>query len=376
MSREGQPAFSAPVNVEDVERIAAARLPRAALDYYRSGAGEEYTLRNNREAFRRLRIRPRVLRDVSIRDLSTVALGKRVAVPFGIAPTAMHCMAHPDGEVASARAAEKIGAVFILSTLSTRSLEEVAEAAPKATKWFQLYIYKNRNITEDLVRRAERLGYKALVLTVDAPLFGIRWADARNKFHLPPHLKLANFTGPAEADGVRERTTKGSQLQAYVTDLFDQTLTWDALTWLKSITKLPIILKGILTKEDVEEAINHNVAGVMVSNHGARQVDGFPATIEALPEIVKAVCGRCEVFMDGGVTQGTDVFKALALGAKMVFIGRPVLWGLAYDGEEGAKTVLEIIRHEFDFTLALTGCSSIAGIEKEMVVPASFYSLL
>ncbi|XP_071440603.1 2-Hydroxyacid oxidase 1 [Hetaerina americana] len=374
MSREE--GLATPVCVRDVERLGTQLLPRASLDYYRSGAGEEQTLRNNREAFRRLRIRPRVLRDVSIRDLTTTALRKKVAVPFGIAPTAMHRLAHPDGEVAVARAAERMGAVFILSTLSTSSLEEIAEGAPRATKWFQLYIYKNRSVTQNLVMRAERLGYEALVLTVDAPLFGIRWADARNKFHLPPHLKLANFTEPEESDGVRDRSDKGSQLQAYVTDLFDQSLTWDGISWLKSITKLPIILKGILTKEDVEEALKYDISGIIVSNHGARQVDGFPATIEALPEIVQAVDGRCEVYLDGGVTQGTDVFKALALGARMVFFGRPALWGLAYNGEDGVKTVLDILRNEFDLTLALTGCASIGDIKKEMVVPASYYSLL
>ncbi|KAG8224306.1 hypothetical protein J437_LFUL007246 [Ladona fulva] len=464
-----------PVCVGDVEKIGKSLLPRAALDYYKSGAGEEVTLSMNREAFRReentekyvlipsdpkslscssegavthlgkknplvqstptefhgivlrinintfpmlppktlgglsvalcpnwvgishlniefriyrLRIRPRILRDVSRRDLTSTVLGKRVAVPFGVSPTAMHRMAHPDGEVATARgklnqqitgmteAAEKVGAVFILSTLSTSSLEEVAEGAPNATKWFQLYIYKKRDLTRDLVARAEKLGYEALVLTVDAPVFGIRWADARNKFSLPPHLRLANFIGSDESQGVRNRGKKGSQLQAYVTELFDQSLTWKDIGWLKSVTKLPLILKGILTKEDTEEALKYDVAGIMVSNHGARQVDGFPATIEALPEILKAVNNRCDVYLDGGVTQGTDVFKALALGAKMVFVGRPAIWGLAYNGEDGVKSVLEFIKNELDFTMALTGCATLEDIKPEMVVPASYYSLL
>ncbi|RZB41002.1 hydroxyacid oxidase 1 [Asbolus verrucosus] len=351
------------VCVKDFEKHAFAVLPRNALDYYRSGAGAEETLVHNRKAFSKFKIRPRCLRNVAKRDLSTTILGEKVEIPIGISPTAMQRMAHPEGECANARAAQAMGTIFTLSTIATSSIEEVAQAAPYGTKWFQLYIYNDR-----------QAGFKALVLTIDTPMFGLRLADIRNKFVLPPHLRFANFSGD-KATGINT-TEKGSGLNNYVNRLFDQSLEWKDIRWLQSITKLPIILKGILTAEDALIGADLGVAGILVSNHGARQVDGTPASIEALPEIVKAVGDRVEIYLDGGVTDGTDVFKALALGAKMVFLGRPALWGLAHSGEEGVKKILTILKTELDYALAITGCASIKDIGSTMVVHEAYYSRL
>ncbi|XP_029671928.1 peroxisomal (S)-2-hydroxy-acid oxidase GLO5 isoform X2 [Formica exsecta] len=366
--------MAAYICVEDYEKYALKHLPPSVRDYYKGGAGEEYSLKWNREAFKNYRIRPRFLRDVSKRDISTTVLGHKVSMPLGVAPTAMQRMAHPDGECANARAAQTAGTIFILSTISTSSIEEVAKAAPDGIKWFQLYIYIDRNVTLNLIRRAERAGFKALVLTIDAPFFGDRRADIKNKFALPSHLRFANFEDELSQ---RINTAKtGSSLNEYVTALFDASLSWDDVKWLKRTTTLPIILKGILTAEDARLAVENGVDGIIVSNHGARQIDSVPATIEALPEISKAVGDQVEVYMDGGVTQGIDVLKALALGAKMVFFGRPMLWGLTYNGEKGASAILELMKREIDLAFALTGCASLKDITRDMVIHASYYSCL
>ncbi|CAH2007211.1 unnamed protein product [Acanthoscelides obtectus] len=363
-----------PICIKDFEEFAYKTLPRNALDYYRSGAGQQETLANNKRAYSNYRIRPRCLRNVAETDISVTVQGEHVSMPVGISPTAMQRMAHPDGECANAKAAQDMGTIFILSTISTSSIEEVAEAAPRGIKWFQLYIYRDREVTRQLVSRAEHAGFRALVLTVDAPFFGLRLADIRNKFVLPPHLKLANFQGTKSTD--INKSKAGSSLNDYVNSLFDQTIEWKDIAWLKSITKLPIILKGILNFEDAIMAADAGVSGIIVSNHGGRQVDTWPASIEALPEIVKAVGDRVEVYVDGGVTQGTDVFKALALGAKMVFMGRPALWGLTYAGEAGVKKILNIMKGEFESTLAISGCARISDITPSMVVHKSYYAKL
>ncbi|XP_012262674.2 glycolate oxidase 3 [Athalia rosae] len=362
------------VCLDDYERVALGKLLPSVRDYYKSGAGEEFTLKLNVDAFRRYRIKPRVLVNVSNRDTSTFVLGEKISMPVGVSPTAMQRMATPEGECANVRAAADAGTVFILSTLSTTSLEDVAAAAPGGIKWFQLYVYKNRDITRDLVRRAEEAGFKALVLTVDTPMFGERRSDRRNKFTLPNHLTLANFSG-IEATKIN-KTTSGSGLAEYCSSLFDDTLSWEDVDWLKSITRLPIVLKGILTAEDAILGVEHGASGILVSNHGARQIDCAPASIEALPEIVEAVGARAEVYLDGGVRQGIDIFKALALGAKMVFVGRPILWGLACDGERGARDVLRMLKNELDQTYALAGCKTTGDVKRGMVVHESSYSRL
>ncbi|XP_054724423.1 2-Hydroxyacid oxidase 1-like [Uloborus diversus] len=362
------------VCVDDFEKYALNVLDKKIADYYKSGANLEQTLSENRKGFSRLRFRTRCLRDVSNRKTNTKILGKEVAFPVGIAPCAMQRMAHPDGEEATVKGAAAEGCIMILSTLSTTSIEDVAKAAPESQRWFQLYIYKDRTVTKNLVKRAEAAGFQALVLTVDTPLFGNRLADSRNKFSLHPHLRLANFS---DADfSVIGTKSGGSNLNNYVNSLFDPSLTWSDIKWLKEVTTLPIIVKGVLTAEDAILAVDHGVSGIIVSNHGARQLDGVPSTIEALPEVVRAVAGRCEVYMDGGVRTGTDVLKAVALGAKCVFIARPVLWALAHSGEIGVRKVLQILRDEFQLAMGLLGCASIDEVKPCMVVREEFYSRL
>uniref|UniRef100_R4G4U1 (S)-2-hydroxy-acid oxidase n=1 Tax=Rhodnius prolixus TaxID=13249 RepID=R4G4U1_RHOPR len=356
----------------DFEKLALTRLPKPVADYYGAGACGEHTLKLNNSAFQKLRIRPRVLRDISVRDTSCEILGSKIKIPIGVSPSAMQKMAHPEGECANARAVGEKGSIFILSTLSTTSLEEVAECAPDTIKWFQLYIYYYRDATKALIKRAENAGYKALVVTVDTNVLGLRYADTKNKFSLPPHLTLANFSGKESSCN----EGSGSALTSYTDELFDSSINWEDIKWLRSITDLPIVLKGIQTAEDAIIAAEIGVQAIMVSNHGARQLDTAPASIEALPEIARAVGNRCEVYLDGGLRYGTDVFKALALGAKMVFIGRPALWGLACDGQRGVKKVLDILHHEFSITLGLAGCNSLDEISKNMVVHESYYSKL
>ncbi|CAG9782926.1 unnamed protein product, partial [Diatraea saccharalis] len=343
------------ISLRDLEDAAKALLPKPALDYYRSGATDEQTLAENKLAFQRLRIRPKCLMGITGCDLRTTVLGHEVSMPVGIAPSAMQKMAHPDGELSNAKAAQAERTIFTLSTIATSSIEEVASAAPEAIKWFQLYIYTDREVTRDLVMRAEKAGFKAIALTVDTPLFGLRRADVKNKFTLPSHLRLANFEGHLSTK-IHQTKEGSSGLNNYVESLFDKTLTWDSMKWLKSITKLPIIAKGILRGDDAVKAAQAGCSAILVSNHGARQLDGVPATIEVLPEIVDAVKNyNVEVYLDGGVTTGTDVYKALALGAKMVFVGRPALWGLAVGGQAGVQRMLNILRTELEYTFQIAG---------------------
>lgn len=355
------------VCLADFQQEAKRRLAKQVYDYYASGANYEESLRQNELAFSRLLLRWRSLRGFSKVDLSTTVQGQRISMPVCVAPTAMQRMAHPDGEVATARACGTLGTVMTLSTWATSSIEEVAAGAPNTLRWFQLYIYKDRAMTRRLVERAEQQGYKALALTVDAPRLGKRYADERNRFSLPGHLTLANFdASDAHGSGVKSQNTSG--LAAYVASLIDPTLCWKDIEWLRSITQLPIIVKGIMTAEDTREAVRRGVDGIWVSNHGARQLDTTPATIEALPEVVAAAGSRCEVYVDGGVRYGTDALKAIALGARAVFVGRPAVWGLACGGEAGVKRVLELLRDELSLAMMLAGCSSVSDIPHGLVV--------
>ncbi|XP_041329890.1 hydroxyacid oxidase 1 isoform X2 [Pyrgilauda ruficollis] len=310
---------------------------------------------------------PRVLRDVSVMDLSSRVLGQRVAVPVCVAATAMQRMAHPHGETATARACQAVGTGMMLSSWATSSIEEVAAAAPSGLRWLQLYAYKERQVTASLVRRAERAGYRGIFLTVDTPYLGRRLADVRNRFQLPPHLSLKNFSSSELAFSSGKDFGDDSGLAVYVAEAIDATVSWEDVKWLRGLTSLPIVLKGILRADDAKEAVKLGVNGILVSNHGARQLDGVPATIDVLPEIVEAVEGKVEVFLDGGVRKGTDVLKALALGAKAVFVGRPVLWGLAYQGEEGVKEVLQMLKEEFRLAMALTGCRRVEEIGRTLI---------
>ncbi|XP_061711566.1 2-Hydroxyacid oxidase 1 isoform X2 [Cydia pomonella] len=272
--------------------------------------------------------------------------------------------------------AQAEGTIYTLSTIATSSIEEVSEAAPDAIKWFQLYIYNDRDVTKNLVVRAEKAGFKAIALTMDTPLFGVRRADIRNNFTLPPHLRLANFDGHLSTK-IQNAEGGGSGLSKYVENLFDKNLKWDDIKWLKSITNLPIVAKGIMRADDAIKAVEAGCCGILVSNHGARQLDGVPATIEVLPEIIEAVKSYdVEVYLDGGVTTGTDVYKALALGARMVFVGRPALWGLTVGGQAGVQKMLQILRTELQFAVQIAGTPTISDITKDMVCHHSVYSKL
>mmetsp|Transcript_16282 Transcript_16282/g.14711 ORF Transcript_16282/g.14711 Transcript_16282/m.14711 type:complete len:397 (+) Transcript_16282:85-1275(+) len=376
----------APVNIAEYERFAQDNLPRNAFDYYASGSNDMITLRENREAFQRLRVMPRALIDVSIVNTETTILGVKVASPICIAPTAMQKMAHPDGELATSRAAAASNTLMTLSSWSTTALEEVAAAAPSGYRWFQLYVYKDRAVTLDLIRRAEKAGYKALAVTVDTPVLGRREADIKNRFSLPSHLTMGNFTavGGAHANGTKKSSkaesdaaANGSSLSSYVASLIDKTLTWEDIKWLRKNSTLKIVVKGIMTVEDALKAVEHRVDGIWVSNHGARQLDTTPATIEVLPEIVRAVNNRVEVYLDGGITRGTDVLKAVSLGARAVFIGRPVLWGLSHSGDAGVGHVLQLLNDELVLAMRLSGATSIKEIKPSLVRSAlSFQSKL
>ncbi|CAN7942292.1 unnamed protein product, partial [Ixodes hexagonus] len=316
---------------------------------------------------RRLRLRPRVLRNVADRKLEVTLLGdQRLSMPVGISPTAFHKMAHPDGEIAVAKAAQDAGTLMVLSSFSNYCIEDVQEAAPEGLRWFQMHVFRDRELTRNLVERADRAGFRALVLTVDLPVCGEHEYDKRGDFCIPAY---ANFEGTTRHEDADPRVTDDDRI-------FDPSLTWRDVTWLRSITKLPVVAKGICTAEGAEEAIRYGVSAIWVSNHGARHLDGLPSTIEVLPEVVNAVRGRAEVYLDGGVRRGTDVVKALALGAKAVFVGRPAIWGLAYSGQAGVYQMLEILTQEFDRALALMGCSSLDQLRPEMVVHQNvFYRL-
>lgn len=361
----GQPRADQRLGVEDFERAARERLPQMVYDYYAGAAGDEWTLRENRRAFQRWVVRPRVLADVSDVRTETTVLGERVPFPILLAPTAFQRLADRDGELATARAAESLGTIMILSTISTVSLEDVA--ATGVRRWFQLYVMRDRSLTEGLVLRARDAGYRALVVTVDTPWLGRRFRDERNQFALPPGIGLANLQGVPMPDG----TQPGSSLASFFAAEHDPSLSWRDIEWLRSLSDLPVLLKGIVTAEDARRAVDVGGDGIVVSNHGGRQLDGAPATLDALPEVVDAVEGKVEVLVDGGVRRGVDVVKALALGARAVLVGRPYLWGLATAGEEGVRQVLGMLRDELVLAMALAGRRSVDAIDRSAVAPAA-----
>lgn len=352
------------LNLAEIELAARERLAPLAYEYYVGGANDEVTIRENRAAFERLALRYRVLVDVSRRSTSTTVLGTRVDFPVLVAPTAFQRLACDEGEMATARAAAASGTVMILSTASTCTIEDVG--AVGGNLWFQLYVYADRGMTKALVERAEASGMRAIVLTVDAPVLGRRERDLRNRFHLPDGVRLANVPS---SGSVPMPTGHGeSGLANHFASGIDAALTWKDVDWLRSITKLPVLIKGIVRGDDAARAVDHGVAGVIVSNHGGRQLDTAIASVRALPEVAEAVAGRAEVLLDGGVRRGTDVIKALALGARAVLLGRPVVWGLAAAGESGARRVLELLRAEVDLAMALCGCPSVGDISRDLVI--------
>lgn len=336
------------LNVADFERLAAERLDHRTWGYYAGGAGDEVTLRDNSAAFGRWILRPRVLVDVSAVSATTTVLGQEVSMPLLVAPTAFHRMAHPDGEVATARAAAAVGTLMCLATFATSTPAEVAIAG--GPRWYQLYLFSDHGFTHALVEQAREQGFTALVLTVDAPIYGRRERELRTGFTVA-HL-ASSLSGAALADKFA---------------LMSPSVTWKDVEAFASAAGLPVVVKGIMTAEDARLACEHGAAALVVSNHGGRQLDGVSATLDALPEVLEAVNGRIEVYLDGGVRRGSDVAKALALGARATLIGRPVLWGLAVDGEQGVRRLLELLRAEIELTLALLGCTSPADVNREHV---------
>ncbi|MEO6444176.1 MAG: alpha-hydroxy acid oxidase [Gemmatimonadaceae bacterium] len=357
------------ISLFELEAAAEQKMDLAAWGYFAGGSNGEVTLRENRAAWDRLAVRYRTMVDVSTRSLETTVLGTRVAFPVLVAPTAMQKLAHPDGEVAMVRAAGACGTLMVVSTTATTSLEEVQSAATGPT-WFQLYIYKDREATRAVLQRAATVGYRAIVLTVDSPMLGWRERDIRNGFTLPSHLKIANAIAAGSGHSrLPVADADASGLQKHLHALHDAALTPADIAWVAEVTKLPVLVKGIVRGDDAVRAVEHGAAGVIVSNHGGRQLDTAIATARALPEVVDALAGRAEVFVDGGVRRGTDILKAIALGARAVLVGRPPLWGLAVDGERGATAALEHLRLELDLAMALSGCASIADITRDMIAP-------
>ena len=355
------------INLHVFEARAKEVLPDAVWNRLEGGAEDEITLRRNREAFERLTLRPRVLRDVAERDLSVTVLGRLISFPVMIDPTGPQRTVHPDGELATARAAGAAGTIMALSTASSYAIEEVAGAAT-GPLWFQLYHYGNE-LTPMLIERAEAAGYCALCVTADVPAGTMGHhsfvfdRERRGGYRRQLGVEFANFTCEAAGLGLVSGTPAAM--------LWERPhlipITWSEIEWFRSMTTLPIVLKGIMTAEDAKMAVEHGIEAIIVSNHGGRTLDCQAATIDTLPEVVQAIEGRCEVYMDGGIRRGTDVLKALALGADAVLIGRPLYWGLAVDGEAGVKRVLDILRDEMARAMAYAGRVSVASIDRSLV---------
>lgn len=354
------------LNLFEFEAAASRLVEAAAWGYQTGGANDEITLRENRRAWDEISVRYRTMVDVRARDLATTVLGTPVSMPILVAPTAMQKLAHPDGECGMARAAEAAQTLMIVSTTATTGLAEVQAATP-APKWFQVYIYQGREYTEQLVRHAAQAGYKALVLTVDAPVLGRRERDIRNGFTLPPGMHIAN-ADLVGMDVVPTATADASGLMAHFRGLHDPSLSPRDIAWLRDLSGLPVVVKGIVRGDDAVRAVEHGASGIVVSNHGGRQLDTSIATARCLEEVVRAVDGRAEVYVDGGIRRGTDVLKALALGARAVLLGRPPVWGLAVGGADGARQVLELLRTELDLAMALAGTPTVASITRDLVV--------
>jgi 4-hydroxymandelate oxidase len=345
--------------------LARRVMPKMQFDYYANGADSETTLAENSAAFSRIKLRPRMLRGVGQRQTNTTILGQPAAKPILIAPMALARLAHPIGEVGVAHAAGANGFGVVLSTMSSQTMEVVANAyagQPSGPLWFQLYVYRDKGLTQELVARAEAAGYQGLVLTVDTPYLGRRLNDIRNGFHTPAGIVAANLNIPlVSGDGY------GSALGKYIDDQWNPELTWADVDWLASLSKMPVLVKGVLRGDDALLATEHGARGIIVSNHGGRQLDTVPATIEVLPEVVAAVGNRAEVLLDSGIRHGADVLKALALGAKAVLLGRPVYYGLAAGGQAGAAQVMSILSAEFDLAMALAGCQTLADITPDLI---------
>ena len=354
-----------PINLYDYEARAKLVLPHNNWEFIEAGSMDEFTTRRNRSAFEDLKLRPRFLRDVQERKISTTVLGQEISMPVMVAPAGSHMLAHPDGEVGTAQGAGRSDTLMMLSTSSNYSMEEVSEAA-SGPLWFQLY-HRGYNFTEMLVHRAEEAGFKAIVLTIDTPVASPKERDLRNRYKR--EHDLGNFRG---MDADRSVISGTDETEGWDVS-YAPPITWRELEWLRGLTSLPLVLKGVRTSEDAYEAVEHGVDGLLVSTHGGRQLDMTMGAIEMVPEVVEAARGRAEVYVDSGVRRGSDVIKALALGAKAVAIGRPLFWGLAIDGANGVHGVLELLREEVNRAMAFTGQSDVNALEPGVVqIPAGW----
>jgi len=351
-----------PVCVTDFRALALAKLPRSTFEYIDTGTADQVTLRENVAAFQRLKLLPPLLTGVATADLSTTVLKCAIKLPILLAPVAAQRMYHPEGAQAAARGAAAVGTIFGVSSSATNSVEEVAAAAD-GPKWFQLYPPKDREVAKRLVQRAERAGYRAVIITVD--LGEMKDADRRNRFALPKEMLLKHLRdiGVANVD----ETMSHDELIAFNSQVADLAFSWDFFDWLRSVTRLPLVIKGVLRPEDARKAVSIGLDGIIVSNHGGRRLDTVPASIEMLPQIVEAVGGRAEVYLDGGIRRGTDVLKALALGARAVLIGRPYAWALAADGENGVRKVLELLRDELHLAMVSSGCARVEDVPRSLI---------
>ncbi len=357
--------LSQPMTLDDFERCARDRLPVDIWDYIEGGSGSEWTVSANRRQFEQFVFSPRVLVDVSRCDSTTEVLGCALAAPIGIAPMAFHRLAHADGETATAHAAAETGTLFIVSIFASETLEAIALAGG-GPLWLQLYWLRKRELLAELAARAEHAGYRALVLTVDAPQLARRHRDARNAFAIPIDVRAANLD-PALMASTHRHVPGASGIESHAREQFDQRITWTDLQWLRSRTNLPLVLKGVLTAADARLAVEYGIDAIIVSNHGGRQLDGAMPTLAALVGIVAAVPADFPVLLDGGIRHGSDIAKAIALGAHAVLVGRPVLWGLAHDGARGASGVLGTLRRELEETMILSGRPTIADLDRTAV---------
>ena len=358
------------VNLDELEADAKPLLTEDAYGYYSSGADSQWTLSENRAALHRYRLLPRCLVDVSNVDTSCELFGRKLAMPILVAPMAMQRLCDPDGELAMARAATAAGSAMILSTMATASVEEVA-ATGCSPLWFQIYVLTRRDVTAAMVKEAEALGYEALVVTVDAPRLGKREVDERRKFTLPPGLALKNLEKITAAAAQPEDGAEvdGSKFGRHFSKLIDDSLTWEFVRWLKGETKLPVLVKGILAPDDARKAVQHGVDGIIVSNHGGRQLDFAPSAVDMLPHVLAAVGGAVPVLVDGGLRRGTDVVKCLALGATAVLVGRPMLWALTLGGQDGVEQALGVLQDEVELCMALLGCRTVAEVTADFLIP-------
>ncbi|TAE32432.1 MAG: alpha-hydroxy-acid oxidizing protein [Candidatus Kapaibacterium sp.] len=355
------------LNLFDIEQNALQVLTSNAREYYLGGAADEITLRANICAFQHIFLRPRILADVAERSLQTSVLEQAWTMPIGIAPTAMQKLAHPEGEHATLKAAQNLGVPMICSTTATVAIEDLLQARKGANAWFQVYVYKDREVTRELVQRARDAGCRAIVLTADTPYLGKRERETRSGFHLPPTMELPNYRGLGTAAKNVRKSKETSGLAEHFAKNIDPALGWTDIEWLAAQTALPLVVKGVLRADDAILAWKHGAKGVIVSNHGGRQLDTAIPSIHALPAIAEAIGEVVDVMLDGGIRRGTDVLKALALGAKAVFLGRPVLYGLAWQGEQGVERVLAILREELDLAMALCGIKSVHEIHRDIL---------